>query len=184
MLKKGVLRMFNKKVISYVVVAMLFAVHGDVAARKVTGKDAEALFEAPVVGQEDVVDASTVSNEDEELLNKDSLKDLKLKKGLTQLDSSAPVAPSLLDADENEQLALNDDIFNEADFEAFMNSPEMQEAMNSPEVKEMQKQLEELEKNNPEEFEKVMGNMLQAAMEQGAGIDFGAENQEVPAVAA
>lgn len=171
--------MFNKKIISCVVVAMLFAVNGDVVARKVTGKDAEALFEAPVVAQEEIVDASTVSQEDEELLSKDALKDLKLKKNLAALDSDQLVSVS----DENEKLALDDADFNEEEFAAFMNSPEMQEAMNSPEVKKMQAELEALEKENPAEFEKMMSNMLEA-MQSGEGLDFGSENQELPAVAA
>jgi len=174
--------MLNKKIISCVVVAMLFAVNCDVATR-INRLNHQQLCEdtpyASTVSKEDVVDASTVSQEDEELLNKDALNDLKLKKNLAALDSDQLVSVS----DENEKLALDDVDFNGEEFEAFMNSPEMQEAMNSPEVKKMQAELEALEKENPAEFEKMMSNMLEA-MQSGEGFDFGGETPAVPAATA
>lgn len=162
-----------------VVVAMLFVVPGVFAARKIVGQEADALFAVP--SQPEAVkpansndDSAVITLEDQELLNRDSIKDLALQTEENDLE-----LPTEDENKETDELALNEDMFNPEEFEAFMNSPE---------AKEMIAQVEDMQKNNPEEFKKMMeeAEKMMLAMQQGEGFDLGSDAQasELPAAAA
>ncbi len=177
--------MVIKQIIKKVtVLAFLFAAVVASPARKKVQLD--AVLNSPAVEvelpglDENGDDAAPVTLEDQELLNKGSLKDLKLQEELN-LALSTQEDPSTL----NDELALNDEIFNPEDMTKFFESEEGQEM-----VAQTQKFMEDLEKNSPEEYKQMMAEAekMMQAFQSGEGFDFDSDfdglNEGVPAGAA
>lgn len=166
-----VIKQILKNIIVVVAVAMVFSVSA--ARKKLVGKKAEELLTASVVSDEGE-ELPTVTDEtlvdDQELLNKGSLKDLSLKSDDTEL-----LLEDLTAQNDQSPLSLGDDQMGDpAEFEKMMN-----EMMENPEaVKQMEAMMQDPEviaqvdamMKDPEAM-KQMEEMMKA-MESGKGLDF------------